>query len=95
MAESVRAVMIFLIEFLTEAIMFNVSFGSSSSYILCIESEKQALIVFKQDFVDPSNRLFFWGATTDCCQWQGILCDNCTGNVKELHHANNADLCLV
>ncbi|KAM6555424.1 hypothetical protein CsatB_002443 [Cannabis sativa] len=62
-------------------------------YVLCVESEKQALLSFKQDLVDPYNRLTSWAANgsdddDDCCNWTGIICDSITGHVKQLQLAN-------
>ncbi|KAK8612837.1 hypothetical protein V6N13_092941 [Hibiscus sabdariffa] len=51
----------------------------------CIQSERQALLRFKQDLKDPSNRLSGWTAVGDCCRWDGIVCSNVTGHVIELH----------
>ncbi|XP_030501273.2 receptor-like protein EIX1 [Cannabis sativa] len=60
--------------------------------VLCVESEKQALLSFKQDLVDPFNRLTSWAANgdddDDCCNWTGIICDSITGHVKQLQLAN-------
>ena len=74
--------------FLAEA-SINVSSGKINSGLLCIESEKQALLSFKRDLIDPSNRLISWVAEeADCCKWTGIVCDN-TSHVKELHLVNS------
>ncbi|XP_062120030.1 receptor-like protein EIX2 [Humulus lupulus] len=57
--------------------------------VLCIESEKQELLSFKQDLVDPMNRLSSWVANgDDCCKWTGIVCDNITAHVTHLRLAN-------
>ncbi|CAN6709896.1 unnamed protein product [Malus baccata var. baccata] len=54
---------------------------------LCKESEKQALLMFKQDLKDPANRLSSWVAEegSDCCSWTGVVCDHITGHIHELH----------
>ncbi|WCJ36650.1 disease resistance family protein / LRR family protein [Euphorbia peplus] len=54
---------------------------------LCVETEKQALLRFKQELEDPKNKLLSWNtsAESDCCQWEGVVCDNITSNVKELN----------
>ena len=60
----------------------------SHSEVRCIESERHALLNFKQDLEDPSNRLAFWVATAsdvDCCDWDNVVCHNCTGHVLQLH----------
>ncbi|KAF3434857.1 hypothetical protein FNV43_RR21944 [Rhamnella rubrinervis] len=55
--------------------------------VACKESERQALLKFKQDLIDPMNRLSTWdtGDQSDCCSWTGVGCDNLTGHVRELH----------
>ncbi|XVE81934.1 hypothetical protein DITRI_Ditri15bG0106300 [Diplodiscus trichospermus] len=54
----------------------------------CIESERQALFMFKQDLIDHANRLGSWSHDEDCCRWDGVACDNVTGHVLELHLGN-------
>ncbi|XP_052477588.1 receptor-like protein EIX1 isoform X2 [Gossypium raimondii] len=57
----------------------------------CIESERQALLMFKHDVTDGANRLSSWSlhhGHGDCCQWDGVVCDNVTAHVLELHLAN-------
>ncbi|XP_028766532.1 receptor-like protein EIX2 [Neltuma alba] len=51
----------------------------------CLEREKQALLDFKATIVDPSNRLSSWNnSNNDCCNWNGVACDNLTGHVIKL-----------
>ncbi|GAB4825884.1 hypothetical protein Ancab_040344 [Ancistrocladus abbreviatus] len=66
---------------------------SSSSMIRCIESERQALLHFKQGLVDEHEILTSWGSPhddkdpyhrRDCCQWRGVRCSNVTGHVIAL-----------
>ena len=65
--------------------MINISFTNGSSVnIGCIESEKQALLIFKQHLVDPANRLVSWVHDEDCCRWDGVVCDDVTGHVLQL-----------
>ncbi|KAL8240937.1 hypothetical protein R6Q59_014292 [Mikania micrantha] len=53
---------------------------------LCMEGERQALIWFKQGLIDEADRLASWsGEKSDCCKWDGIVCDNITGHVHEIH----------
>ncbi|XP_022922764.1 probable LRR receptor-like serine/threonine-protein kinase At3g47570 [Cucurbita moschata] len=59
----------------------NICSGSGNpSEVLCIESEREALLRFKKGLVDPLNRLSSWDVKQDCCKWVGISCDNSTGN---------------
>ncbi|KAF4357549.1 receptor-like protein EIX2 [Cannabis sativa] len=51
----------------------------------CIESERQALLTFKNGLVDKGNKLSSWTNTRpDCCDWNGIRCDNLTHHIIEL-----------
>ncbi|XP_057476266.1 receptor-like protein EIX1 [Actinidia eriantha] len=59
--------------------------------VACLESEKNALLSFKQGLKDPSNRLASWGVEDDCCEWAGVICHNSTGRVRELHLQNPYD----
>ncbi|KAL5748749.1 hypothetical protein ACOSQ2_026046 [Xanthoceras sorbifolium] len=66
----------------------NNSFCNGSTFVGCIESERQALLRFKQDLKDPSNRLASWNGDGDCCSWAGVVCDKFTGHVLQLHLRN-------
>ncbi|KAL4576006.1 hypothetical protein LXL04_012094 [Taraxacum kok-saghyz] len=59
----------------------------SSNHVLCIKSEKASLLKFKSDLIDTTNRLSSWSISnnTDCCKWAGVVCNNITGHVQELH----------
>ncbi|XP_044473224.1 receptor-like protein EIX2 [Mangifera indica] len=64
----------------------NISFCRRSSSVGCLQSERLALLRFKQDLIDPANRLVSWtSGVEDCCIWSGIVCDNLTGHVLELN----------
>ncbi|XP_068502800.1 receptor-like protein EIX2 [Phaseolus vulgaris] len=54
---------------------------------VCIESERETLLKFKDHLKDPSNRLSSWNATanSNCCNWVGVVCNNITSHVTELH----------
>ncbi|KAK4407435.1 Receptor-like protein 7 [Sesamum angolense] len=70
------------------ALLFVLTFTASISLInsaLCRERERQALLSVKQALDDPSNFLSSWDAAVDCCEWDGVLCNNLTGHVSELH----------
>ncbi|KAF2309739.1 hypothetical protein GH714_004890 [Hevea brasiliensis] len=51
----------------------------------CSPSEREALLKFKHELKDPSNRLSSWGGNDDCCTWSGVICHNLTGHVLEPH----------
>ncbi|XVE62770.1 hypothetical protein DITRI_Ditri06bG0146300 [Diplodiscus trichospermus] len=80
-----RAIKISLFAFLLVTAAICISFCEGNSNVLCIESERQALLKFKQDLIDPSNRLSSWIDGEDCCDWVGVFCNNLTGHVNELH----------
>ncbi|KAG9441306.1 hypothetical protein H6P81_017160 [Aristolochia fimbriata] len=58
------------------------------SCLACTDSERNALMVFKQSLLDPSNRLASWVDGLDCCKWDGVSCDNQTGYVIQLDLRN-------
>ncbi|XP_022747872.1 receptor like protein 30-like [Durio zibethinus] len=80
-----RAVTISLFGFLLAIAAIDISFCNGNSNALCIERERQALLKFKQDLIDQSNRLSSWVEGENCCEWLGVFCNNLTGHVKELH----------
>ena len=68
------------------------SCSSFSTQPLCNDSERSALLQFKQSFVtkmsvssDPFAypKVSSWnsGKTNDCCSWDGVLCDRVNGHV--------------
>ncbi|TYI03411.1 hypothetical protein ES332_A11G337800v1 [Gossypium tomentosum] len=59
----------------------------ANSNLLCIESEREALLKFKNHLIDRSNGLSSWIEGGDCCEWTGIVCHNSTGHVNQLHLA--------
>ncbi|XP_057470649.1 receptor-like protein EIX1 [Actinidia eriantha] len=61
----------------------------SGQSVVCITGERHALLSFKQDLTDPSKRLSSWTREEDCCKWSGVVCDNLTGHVLELHLRNH------
>ncbi|EXB29184.1 Probably inactive leucine-rich repeat receptor-like protein kinase [Morus notabilis] len=78
--------LLFLFVFLSGGTVSFCSTIKKSDSLLCIESEKQALLSFKQDLVDIFDSLSSWIAEAeDCCRWTGIVCDNITGHINELH----------
>ncbi|CAN0863434.1 Receptor-like protein EIX1 [Linum grandiflorum] len=54
--------------------------------VRCNQAEREALLTFKADLQDPSRRLSSWvNGSRDCCKWSGVVCDDLTGRVTELH----------
>ncbi|KAH7845186.1 hypothetical protein Vadar_026586 [Vaccinium darrowii] len=61
---------------------------ASNPKISCIESEKQALLKFKDTVIDDDGVLSSWGSEPDkkdCCKWWGVKCNNHTGHVTVLN----------
>eukprot|EP00256_Glycine_max_P056630 XP_014624246.1 receptor-like protein EIX2 [Glycine max] len=53
---------------------------------VCIPSERETLLKFKNNLIDPSNRLWSWNHNhTNCCHWYGVLCHNLTSHLLQLH----------
>ncbi|CAN6709855.1 unnamed protein product [Malus baccata var. baccata] len=90
MERSMRVVLL-LIRFLAAIAIITFSFGLCNGNPawppLCKDSERQALLMFKQDLKDPASRLSSWVAEedSDCCSWTGVVCDHITGHIHELH----------
>ena len=80
---------VLLLRFLAFATIITINVGSCNGNLgvpACKESEKQALLMFKQDFEDLSSRLSSWVAQgLDCCSWTGVACDKLTGHIRRLH----------
>uniref|UniRef100_A0A5B7BYH3 Leucine-rich repeat-containing N-terminal plant-type domain-containing protein n=1 Tax=Davidia involucrata TaxID=16924 RepID=A0A5B7BYH3_DAVIN len=65
---------------------------SIDSNVSCIESEREALVKFKQSLIDELNRLSSW-VGEDCCTWRGVSCSEKAGHVVklDLHNSNDFD----
>ncbi|QCD94834.1 LRR receptor-like serine/threonine-protein kinase FLS2 [Vigna unguiculata] len=66
--------------------LFMSSFGVCRETV-CIGSERETLLKLKHHLTDPSNRLSSWNASVNpnCCHWDGVVCNNITSHVAELH----------
>ncbi|KAK6275766.1 hypothetical protein POUND7_005475 [Theobroma cacao] len=80
-----------LSELLSLVVLVISCFCDAISEAACLESERQALLRFTQDLTDNSSRLASWSNGGDCCDWTGVVCDNLTGHVLELHLGNIHD----
>ncbi|KAK6250394.1 hypothetical protein SCA6_004399 [Theobroma cacao] len=78
-------------ELLSLVVLVISCFCDAISEAACLESERQALLRFTQDLTDNSSRLASWSNGGDCCDWTGVVCDNLTGHVLELHLGNIHD----
>ncbi|XP_074318370.1 receptor-like protein EIX1 [Silene latifolia] len=57
----------------------------NNNHVQCVESERDALLHFKQGIrVDHCGYLDSWGQSQECCQWRGIRCNNHSGHVVSL-----------
>nr|GME13188.1 LRR receptor-like serine/threonine-protein kinase FLS2 [Ipomoea batatas]GME16684.1 LRR receptor-like serine/threonine-protein kinase FLS2 [Ipomoea batatas] len=65
--------------------------GAENSIIRCIETERQALLAFKQSIMEDNGMLSSWGSHKECCKWWGVGCNNATGHVIRLDlHGNSS-----
>ncbi|KAL1532321.1 receptor-like protein EIX1 [Salvia divinorum] len=54
--------------------------------IFCPQIEKQSLLSFKHSLQDPYHQLSSWDdGDVNCCKWNGVVCNNSTGHVHQLH----------
>ncbi|MED6121352.1 hypothetical protein PIB30_029339 [Stylosanthes scabra] len=53
----------------------------------CLQPERQALLNFKRslNFYGDTAPLPSWEGDGDCCEWEGITCDNLTRHILTLH----------
>ncbi|KAJ0094094.1 hypothetical protein Patl1_17134 [Pistacia atlantica] len=61
--------------------------NADNNMSICSQNDLQALTDFKNGLKDPRNRLSSWQGS-NCCQWQGISCDNSTGAVVTIDLRN-------
>ncbi|OMP12722.1 hypothetical protein COLO4_02831, partial [Corchorus olitorius] len=85
---NIKILVLVIFTLATLNISLSITNGSSSN-IGCIESEKQALLLFKQHLLDPADRLASWVQHEDCCRrWVGVVCHDVSGHVLQLHLQN-------
>ncbi|KAL0005940.1 hypothetical protein SO802_013501 [Lithocarpus litseifolius] len=77
------------------------STSSTSSKHHCLPDQSSALLLLKQEFgkgmssepvvYDPGNypKMKSWKAKVDCCSWDGVTCNNKTGQVVGLNLGNS------
>ncbi|XP_017253279.1 receptor-like protein EIX2 [Daucus carota subsp. sativus] len=66
--------------------LIRLSLAQESFNSTCTDSEREALLSFKQGLKDPLGRLSSWTGV-DCCRWSGIKC-NMSGSVMKLDLRN-------
>ncbi|CAL1393579.1 unnamed protein product [Linum trigynum] len=72
---------------LSVALWFGV-ISTATAYNLCHEEERSSLLKFTQDFTIKSdvetrcrNKLQSWMASFNCCDWDGVDCDESSGHI--------------
>ncbi|XP_027923965.1 receptor-like protein EIX2 [Vigna unguiculata] len=86
--------LLLLLSLLTSGISVTLKNSSESGEAKCIERERQALLSFKESFIDDFGMLSTWTNhhnNTDCCKWKRIHCNHQTGHVQllDLHGTND------
>uniref|UniRef100_A0A0V0H9X6 Putative ovule protein n=1 Tax=Solanum chacoense TaxID=4108 RepID=A0A0V0H9X6_SOLCH len=67
------------------SLLCQIAFCSSLSH-LCLKDQALALLQFKHMFtIDAYSTLLSWNKSIDCCSWDGVHCDEMTGQVTELN----------
>ncbi|GMP60712.1 hypothetical protein CsSME_00023463 [Camellia sinensis var. sinensis] len=66
-------ILFFFLVFLTITSIHFSFCNQNHDVAMCMESERQALSAFKQDLVDPSNRLYSWEVEDDCCKGKELF----------------------
>ncbi|XP_047941418.1 receptor-like protein EIX2 [Salvia hispanica] len=64
-------------------------FVSGDAQVRCVESDKKALLSFKNGLIDEHGILSSWRGN-ECCKWYGVKCSNTTSHVVALQ-LNNVD----
>ena len=79
---SILVILFLVFFFSTQNIMFSLGMN-----IICKESERTALLSFKQHLKNSSNSLSSWSGE-NCCRWAGVVCNNRTDHVVQLQLQN-------
>ncbi|XP_060200170.1 receptor-like protein EIX2 [Lycium barbarum] len=62
---------------------------TNTKFVICVgicrETEQRALECLKKEVHDPLGLLSSWVVGKDCCEWEGVVCNNLTRHVIELH----------
>ncbi|KAE9621042.1 hypothetical protein Lal_00019219 [Lupinus albus] len=77
--------------FLILSLVIALHFSACRATGTCNEKERNVLLSFKHGLSDPSNRLSSWSGEEDCCKWEGIRCNNVTGQVTEINLSTPLD----
>ncbi|KAI3712612.1 hypothetical protein L1987_71172 [Smallanthus sonchifolius] len=62
----------------------------NSDPVVCIPTERLALIDLKNNLTDRANRLSSW-VGKDSCSWSSVVCDNFTSHVHEIRLGGHDD----
>ena len=77
MANIIASIHFLLLVFLSSSFLHleTVKLGSCNGVlnVSCIETERKALVNFKNGLTDPSGRLSSW-VGQNCCSWRGVVC---------------------
>ncbi|XP_059310735.1 receptor-like protein EIX2 [Lycium ferocissimum] len=66
--------------------------NNTEAKVRCVERERKALLRFKQNLTDPSDRLASW-IGKECCKWRGVFCGVQTGNIIRLDLKDTSGNC--
>ncbi|EEF47401.1 serine/threonine-protein kinase bri1, putative [Ricinus communis] len=91
MASTKTSIELLLLVFFSSEFLFletvKFSSGNDSHRVSCLEIERKALLKFKAALTDPLGQLSSWTGN-DCCSWDGVVCNNRSGNVIRLKLSN-------
>jgi hypothetical protein len=55
--------------FLLAVTLFAAATLAGASAAVCDAADKQSLLAFKSQLLDPKNALAAWTSSSDCCKW--------------------------